>query len=131
MNLNFLKVCCKVVAVGNIIAAILALVSMQNHLEMFYGSVQTNAVFQLYHYGFWVCVLMLGIGYWELGKRPFELRILALIGAVGKLVLVGFWLNLAFTGQAKPMIWSGIVYDLFFGIILAILYWKTREVKEK
>jgi hypothetical protein len=35
-------------------------------------------------------------------------------------------LSIALTNQAKPMIWSGIIYDLFFGIVLAILFFKTR-----
>jgi hypothetical protein len=126
MSLKLFQICCKITAIGNIITAILAMVSMPNHLEMFYGSVQTNSIFQMYHYGFWVFVLTMGIAYWELSKRPVQLRIIALIGAVGKLTLVGFWLNLALTNQAKPMIWSGIIYDLFFGIVLAILFFKTR-----
>ena len=126
MNLNFFKICCKITAVGNILAAILAMISMQNHLEMFYGNVPTNAILQMYHYGFWVFVLTMGIAYWELSKNPVQLRVIALIGAVGKLTLVGFWLNLYLNGQAQPMIWSGIIYDLFFGFVLAILYFKTR-----
>lgn len=126
MNLKFFKICCKITAVGNIFAAFLAMVSMPNHLEMFYGKVETNPILQMYHYGFWVFVLTMGFAYWELSKRPVELRIIALIGAIGKLTLVGFWLNLAFTNQAKPMIWTGIIYDLFFGIVLTILYFKTR-----
>lgn len=127
--MNFFKICCKITAIGNILAAVLAMISMQNHLEMFYGDVQTNAILQMYHYGFWVFVLTMGVAYWELSKNLVELRVIALIGAIGKLVLVGFWLNLVFTGQAKPMIWTGIIYDLFFGIVLAILYFKTRNGK--
>ena len=127
MSLNFFRICCKITAVGNIIAAILAMVSMQNHLEMNYGTVETNPVFRMFFYGFWIFVLTMGIAYWELSKNLFELRVIALIGAIGKLTLVGFWLHLFFTNQAKPMILSGIIYDGFFGMVLAILYWKTLK----
>ncbi|MBX7171792.1 MAG: hypothetical protein K1X72_12600 [Pyrinomonadaceae bacterium] len=127
MSLNFFRICCKITAVGNIIAAILAMVSMQNHLEMNYGTVETNSIFRMFFYGFWVFVLTMGIAYWELSKNLFELRVIALIGAIGKLTLVGFWLHLFFTNQAKPMIWSGIIYDGFFGTVLAILYLKTLK----
>lgn len=85
----------------------------------------------MYHYGFWVFVLTMGIAYWELSKNPVQLRVIALIGAIGKLTLVGFWINLALTSQAKPLIWLGIVYDLFFGIVLVILYWKTAAQRQK
>jgi hypothetical protein len=129
MNLKFFQICCKITAIGNIIAAVLAMVSMSNHLEMFYGNVQTNPIFQMYHYGFWVFVLTMGIAYWELSKNLVELRIIALIGAIGKLTLVGFWINLILTNQAKPILWTGIIYDLFFGIVLAILFFKTRWKK--
>lgn len=103
---------------------------MSNHLEMFYGNVQTNSIFQMYHYGFWVFVLTMGIAYWELSKHPIQLRVIALIGAIGKLTMVGLWLNLIFNNQAKPMLWVAIAFDLFFGIVLAILYLKTRGKNE-
>jgi len=126
MNLNFYKICCKITAVGNVLAGILGILSMSNHLEMFYGNIPLNPIFQMFYNGFWVLVGTMGIAYWELSKHPIQLRVIALIGAIGKLTMVGLWLNLIFNDQAKPILWVTIVFDLFFGIVLASLYWKTR-----
>lgn len=125
MKLGFYKTCFRITAVGNVLAAIGALASMESHLAFFYGAVETNPVFRVYHYGFWVFVLVLGIAYWELSKRPLELGIIALVGAVGKLAMVGLWIHLYFSGHATAFIWSGIAYDAFFGIVMAIFFFTT------
>lgn len=130
MNLKFFQICCKITAIGNLLAGILGVISMSTHLEMHYVPVETNPIFRLFYYGFWVLVATMGIAYWELSKNPVQLRVIALIGAIGKLTCVGLWTNLFFTNQAKPIIWVSIIYDLFFGTVLAILYWKTRGQSE-
>jgi FtsH-binding integral membrane protein len=129
MNLNFYKTCFKITAIGNIIAAILAIISMSNHLEMFYPETETSVLLRFYHYNLWAFVLMLGVGYWFLGKEPIRNRVVALIGAVGKLVIMGSWIHLLSANQAKPLILVAIAYDGFFGIVMAIFYWKTRNEK--
>jgi hypothetical protein len=130
MNLKFFQICCKITAIGNLLAGIISIASISMHLEMNYVKVETNPVFNLFYYGFWVLVATMGIAYWELSKNLVQLRVIALIGAIGKLTCVGLWLNLFFTNQAKPIIWATILYDTFFGIVLAVLYWKTRGKNE-
>lgn len=130
MNLKFYQICFKITAIGNIIAAILALISMSNHLEMFFTETETDTLLRYYHYNLWVFVLMLGVGYWFLGKEPIRNRILALIGAVGKLFIMFSWIHLLSINHAKPLIIVAIIYDGFFGIVMAIFYWKTRNINE-
>lgn len=130
MNLNFYKTCFKITAIGNIIGAILAMVSMSSHLEMFYGVSESSTMLGFYHYNLWAFILMLGVGYWFLGQEPIRNRVLALIGAVGKLFIMFSWIHLLSINQAKPLIILAIIYDGFFGIVMAIFYWKTRGGKE-
>ncbi len=130
MNLNFYKTCFKITAVGNIIGAILAMASMSTHLEMFYNETETGTMLRFYHYNLWAFVLMLGVGYWFLGKEPIRNRALALVGAVGKLFIMFSWIYLLSLNYAKPAIIAAILYDGFFGIVMAIFYFKTRGMKE-
>ena len=127
MNLSFYKTCFKITAVGNIIGAIAAIASVQAHLELFYGAVEINPLLRFYHYNFWIFVLILGVSYWHLGNKPIELRIVALVGAVGKLFVAGSWIHLLSIGFAKPIVLLGILYDGFFGLLMAWFYWKTRN----
>lgn len=127
MNLNFYKTCFKITAIGNIIAALLAMISMSNHLEMFYTETDTSTMLRFYHYNLWAFVLVLGIGYWFLGKEPIRNRAMALIGAIGKFFIAGSWIHLLSINHAKPLILVAIAYDAFFGIVMAIFYWKTRN----
>jgi hypothetical protein len=127
MNLNFYKTCFKITAIGNIIAALLAMISMSNHLKMFYTETDTSTMLRFYHYNLWAFVLVLGIGYWFLGKEPIRNRAMALIGAIGKLFIAGSWIHLLSINHAKPLILVAIAYDLFFGIVMAVFYWKTRN----
>jgi hypothetical protein len=128
MNLNFYKTCFKITAIGNIIGAITAMASMSGHLEMFYGVSELNTILRFYHYNLWAFVLMLGVGYWFLGQEPIRNRVLALIGAVGKLFIMTSWIHLLSTNHAKPLILLAIAYDGFFGIVMAIFYWKSRNI---
>ncbi len=130
MNLNFYKICFKITAIGNIIGAILAMISMQNHLEMFYTEIATSTMLRFYHYNLWFFVLMLGVGYWLLGKEPIRNRGMALIGAFGKLFIAASWIHLLSINHAKPLIILAIIYDGFFGIVMAVFYWKTRNTPE-
>lgn len=130
MNLKFYKTCFKITAIGNIVGAILAITSMSNHLEMFYTQTETSPILRFYHYNLWVFVLMLGVGYWFLGQEPIRNRVMALIGAVGKLFIAGSWVYLLSINQAKPLILLAIAYDGFFGIVMAVFYWKTRSYQE-
>lgn len=131
MQGSFYKICFRTTAIGNIIAAFLALASMEMHLEMFYGDVGISPLLSLYHYGFWVFVLTMGIAYWALSNNPGELKIIALIGAIGKLFLVAAWIHLFLSGHAKPMILVGIVYDAFFGIVLGWFYLSNIRAPER
>lgn len=126
MNLNFYKTCFKITAIGNIIGAVMAIVSMSSHLEMFYTETGTGTMLKFYHYNLWAFVLMLGVGYWFLGKEPIRNRALALVGAVGKLFIMFSWIYLLSINHAKPIIVLAIAYDGFFGIVMAVFYWKTR-----
>jgi hypothetical protein len=130
MNLNFYKICFKITATGNIIAAVLAIISMQMHLEMFYIETETSTMLRFYHYNLWFFVLLFGVGYWFLGSEPIRNRVLALIGAAGKLFIMGSWIHLLSINYAKPLILLAIAYDGFFGIVMVIFYWKTRGEKE-
>ena len=130
MNLNFYKICFKITAIGNIVGAILAMISMQNHLEMFFTETESNTMLRYYHYNLWAFVFMLGVGYWFLGKEPIRNRVLALIGAVGKLFIMFSWIHLLSINHTKPLIILAIIYDGFFGIVMAIFYWKTRNITE-
>ncbi len=127
MNLSFYKICFKITAIGNIIGAIVAMASMSNHLEMFYGITENSTILRFYHFNLWFFVLMLGVGYWFLGIDPIRNRVMALIGAVGKLFIMGSWIHLLLYNQAKPLILLAIAYDGFFGIVMAIFYWKSRN----
>ncbi len=127
MNLNFYKICFKITAIGNIIAAILAMASMSGHLEMFYGVSESSTMLRFYHYNLWAFVLLLGVGYWFLGQEPIRNRAFALVGAIGKLFIMSSWIHLLSANQAKPLIILAIAYDGFFGIVMAIFYWKSRN----
>jgi FtsH-binding integral membrane protein len=129
-NLNFYKTCFKITAIGNIISAIVAMFSMSGHLEMFYGVTENSTILRFYHFNLWFFVLMLGVGYWIMGQDPIRNRVMALIGAFGKLFIMGSWIHLLSMNQAKPLILLAIAYDGFFGILMAIFYWKTRGMKE-
>jgi hypothetical protein len=131
MNLNFYKTCFKITAIGNIIGAILAMISMSTHLEMFYTETETSTMLRFYHYNLWAFVLMLGVGYWFLGREPIRNRVLALIGAVGKLFIMFSWIHLLSINHAKPLIILAILYDGFFGIVMAIFYFQTRGKQEQ
>jgi hypothetical protein len=130
MNLNFYKICFKITAIGNIIGAILAMISMSNHLEMFYGITESTTILRFYHFNLWFFVLILGVGYWFLGKDPIRNRVMALVGALGKLFIMGSWIHLLSMNHAKPLIILAIIYDGFFGIVMAVFYWKSRNIKE-
>ena len=130
MNLSFFKICCKITAVGNVIAAVIAMLFHDQHLAMHYGEVPLSPAFMLFYKGFWVMVLMLGVGYWALSKRPFELRIIALVGGIVKLFLATAWIYLYMMGEAKPMIWASIIYDAFFGIVLLWFYFWSHGKTE-
>ena len=127
MNLSFYKICFKITAIGNIIAASLALISMSNHLEMFYTETETSTMLRFYHYNLWAFVLLFGVGYWFLGSEPIRNRVLALLGAVGKLFIMFNWIHLLSINHAKPLIILAIIYDGFFGIVMAVFYWKSRN----
>jgi hypothetical protein len=130
MNLNFYKTCFKITAIGNIIASILAIASMSNHLEMFYGITENTTILRFYHFNLWFFVLILGVGYWFLGKDPIRNRVMALVGALGKLFIMFSWIHLLSANHAKPLILLAIIYDGFFGLVMAVFYWKTRGNKE-
>ena len=72
MNLSFYKTCFKITAIGNIIGAVLGIASMSTNLELFYGTNESSTLLRFYHYNLWFFVLMLGIGYWFLGKEPIR-----------------------------------------------------------
>jgi hypothetical protein len=127
MNLNFYKICFKITAIGNIIGASLAMISMSNHLEMFFTETDSSTMLRYYHYNLWAFVWMLGVGYWFLGKEPIRNRVMALIGAVGKLFIMGSWIHLLSINHAKPLILLAIAYDGFFGIVMAMFYWQSRN----
>ena len=129
MNLNFYKICFKITAIGNIIGASLAMISMSNHLEMFFTETESGTMLRYYHYNLWAFIFMLGVGYWFLGKEPIRNRVLALIGAVGKLFIMFSWIHLLSINHAKSLIILAIIYDGFFGIVMAIFYWKSRNIK--
>ncbi len=129
MNLSFYKICFKITAIGNILGAILAMASMSNHLEMFFTETGANTTLRFYHYNLWAFVFVLGVGYWFLAKEPIRNRAIALIGAIGKLFFATSCVHLLLINHAKPMLIAAVIYDGFFGILMAIFYWKTRNEK--
>ncbi len=130
MNLNFYKTCFKITAVGNVIAAVAAIASMQTHIGLAYGEVEINPLLRFYHYNFWVFVLLLGVAYWYLAKEPFRYRIIALIGGIGKLIVAASFLHLALNGHAKPLTLFGIAYDGFFGIVLLVFFFFAKDPEQ-
>jgi hypothetical protein len=131
MNLAFFKTCCRVTAIGNILAALGALALPARHIEMFYGAVEQNFLLKFYHYNFWIFVFILGVAYWRLGDDPLRLRPIALVGAVGKIAVAASWIYLFSSGLAQPAILLGIVYDGFFGALMAWFYLTTNEPDAK
>jgi hypothetical protein len=100
---------------------------MQMHLEMFYTETEISTMLRFYHYNLWFFVLLFGIGYWFLAIDPIRNRVLALLGSLGKLFIAGSWIHLLSTNHAKPLILVAIIYDVFFGVLMAIFYWKSRN----
>ncbi len=129
MNLSFYKTCFKITAIGNIIGAVMGIASMSTNLELFYGATESSTLLRFYHYNLWFFVLMLGIGYWFLGKEPIRNRILALIGACGKAFIAGSWIHLLISNHAKPLILVAIIYDGFFAVVMALFFWQSRNEK--
>jgi hypothetical protein len=113
------------------ILSAIAMASMSEHLRMYYGDeIHVSSPFRFFYYGFFIFVFVIGFAYWALSKRPFELRIVALVGGLAKLLLAAGWFHLFIGGQAKPMIWAGIVYDGFFGIVMLWFYIWSRGKSE-
>jgi hypothetical protein len=98
-------------------------------LEIFFIETETNAMLRFYHYNLWAFVLLLGVGYWFLAKEPIRNRVVALIGSIGKLFFAASCVHLLLINHAKPILIMAVIYDGFFGILMAIFYWKTRNEK--
>lgn len=129
MPLRFYEICFKITAIVNLVAGIAALASIETHLELFYAAAETNILLRFYHYNFWIVVVLMGIAYWHLGAEPIRNRVVALIGAVGKLCAAASWLYLFTIGYAKPIVLLAVIFDGFFGALLAWFYWTTRDAK--
>jgi hypothetical protein len=127
MSLKIYSLLFKITAVGNMLAALIACISIRSNLDLFYGDVEINHLISFYHYGFWAFVFLLGVTYWYLATEPFRYRIIALVGGLGKLFVAGEFILLAINGHAKPLTLFGIAYDGFFGIVMLLFFFTAKE----
>lgn len=63
----------------------------------------------------------MGIAYWMAAVEPVKNRIVLLIGGLGKLLAVSFWLMTYLQGHGKWLMLSGVISDGIFGILF--LFW--------
>jgi hypothetical protein len=75
----------------------------------------------MYHYCFWGIGLIMGIAYWMTAVEPEKNKIVLLIGGLGKLLAVSFWLMTYLQGYGKWLMLTGVISDGIFGLLF--LYW--------
>ena len=127
MNIVLYQNLFKVTAVINIIGGVTAVLGTPLYLELFYGVSESNRLLQFYHINFWIIVFAMGIGYWFLSLDPIRFRPIALLGAIGKLSASISWIIMIYLGEGSLLLLGGVIFDLFFGILMALFYFRSRE----
>ncbi|BDA79341.1 hypothetical protein LPTSP3_g22710 [Leptospira kobayashii] len=127
MNIVLYQNLFKVTAVINIIGGVAAVFGTPLYLELFYGVSESNRLLQFYHINFWIIVFAMGIGYWFLSLDPIRFRPIALLGAIGKLSASISWIIMIYLGEGSLLLLGGVIFDLFFGILMALFYFRSRE----
>lgn len=112
-------------AIINFIGALGAIISPPFFFAQFFTNPPdlrlTFPYLAMYHYCFWGIGLIMGIAYWMAAVEPVKNRIVLLIGGLGKLLAVSFWLMTYLQGHGKWLMLSGVISDGIFGILF--LYW--------
>jgi hypothetical protein len=108
-----------IAAAWNLVGATLTLADMPKHLALFFGpgTVLDTPVALINTYGFWGSVVLFGIGYLVVARRPREnhgIVLLAVLGKIGTFFIWGWaYLQHAVTWLAL----AGGVGDLIFALI--------------
>ncbi len=108
----------QVAAAWNIIGAITVLLSLKTHFKLFYKVNLTNPHYLLwmYHYNFWLIVLMLGVGYYLVSRNLRENWAVVLFGVIGKLFIGFTWLYIWWKHKATLLLVFGAVGDIIFAL---------------
>ena len=122
-----------IAAIYNLSAAIPSLANYSMNLEIYFArsTVPDEFLAFFYHIGFWFSVLIFGIGYLLVARKPSEnhgIIILAIIGKIG--VGIGF-IFAYWIGKATIMLAIGGFGDLFFAaMFLYFLFWYYKSKKK-
>jgi hypothetical protein len=114
-----------IAAAWNLVGAALTLADMPKHLEVFFGpgASLNDPVALINTYGFWGSVVLFGIGYLIVARRPREnhgIVLLAVIGKIGTFVIWGWaWLHAEVTALAL----AGGIGDLAFAAVFIRYLW--------
>jgi len=121
----------QVAAAWNIIAAITVFGSFKKHFVLFYNvTINKNPHFLLwlYHYNFWLIVLMMGVGYYLVSRNLQQNWAVALIGAIGKLAIACSWTYLYCIGIGTKLLLLGAIGDAIFALFFIHFLWNIDQL---
>jgi hypothetical protein len=112
-----------IAAAWNFAAAAGALLTPELHRSLFFTVDNgVSAMAQINTQGFWVAVLLFGVGYAIVARDPAKNHGLVVVGALGKLYVAVAWSWNFFAGTMKVMPLIGGLGDLVFaGLFLYFL----------
>ena len=114
------------VALGNIFGAIIAIAFPAWFMEQFFKvppqAAGTFPYLPMYHYTFWIFVLIMGVGYWMTAITPDKNKAVLFIGGAGKISAAIFWVMLFAQGFGNWFMITGGIYDGLLGIVLLVLF---------
>ena len=112
-------------AAYNLLAAAVALAAPRFHADRFFTEAieSSGAIAQVDTQGFWVFVLLFGVGYALVARDPSKNHALVLLAALGKTYVFGAWAWHWFQGTMTTFALLGGIGDLLFaGAFLAFLW---------
>ncbi len=117
-------------AAWNFLAAAVALLAPDFHAASFFTpEAYSNAPMAAsYAQGFWVFVLLFGVGYAVVARDPSKNHAIVALAAVGKTYVGVVWLLGAASGVLSALAVSGAVGDLAFAAVFAwFLYDRAKS----
>lgn len=105
----------QVAAAWNIVAGIAAMVQPALFYRLAYAyDGPIDAIWLQMHIGFWLLIVLLGVGYVLVGRDPEHNRGIVVLGAMGKTVFALFWMAQFVAWRATPLLALGAAGDLVF-----------------
>jgi hypothetical protein len=114
-------------AVYNLLAAAVALLAPDFHVEQFFAApaVLEGPVARIYTQAFWVSVLLFGVGYAIVARNPDRNHGILLLAALGKAYVFVAFVRAWLAGSMRTLALLGGIGDLIFAAGFVWFLWQV------